>query len=258
MVEHRIPVDGGYLYAEEVGAGVAVLLLHAGVTDRRVWDPLVPALADRHQVIRVDSRGYGRSPRPGKPFSLVADAVAVLEALGVERAHVVGLSQGAATALDTALAHPGRVATLTLVAPGLSGYDWPRLPGYEERMAAYERGDLQGVADGLVRLWAPLSIGPDGRPVDDLAVTMIRDALDFLLEDELEADEPSAVPRLGEVAVPTLVVLGADDLGVITDIGDLLAAEIPGARRVMLAGADHILPLRAPDELASLLADHLR
>jgi pimeloyl-ACP methyl ester carboxylesterase len=226
--------------------------MHAGVTDRRVWDSVVPLLADRHRVIRFDSRGYGLSSRPEAPFSHVADAVAVLDAFELERAHLVGLSQGAATALDTALAHPGRVATLTLVAPGLSGYDWPRLPGYEDRMAAFSRGDLQGVLDGLVRLWAPLSIGRD-----DLPVTMMSDALDFLLEDELEIEEPSAVPRLGEVAVPTLVVLGADDIDAITAIGDLLAAKIPGARRVVLAGADHILPLRVPDELAKLLADHL-
>lgn len=248
----QITVEGGHLYAEESGDGSPVLLLHAGVTDRRVWDLLVPLLAPSHRVIRFDSRGYGLSSRPKAPFSHVADAVSVLDAFEVERAHLVGLSQGGATALDTALAHPGRVATLSLVAPGLSGYDWPRLPGYEERMEAFTRGDLKGVLDGLVALWAPLSIGHD-----DLAVTMLSDALDFLLEEELEIEEPSAVPRLGEVAAPTLVVLGAEDIDVITAIGDLLAGEIPGARRVVLAGADHILPLRVPGELAALLADHL-
>ncbi len=250
--EHRIPVNGGHLHAEVSGDGPPVLLLHAGVTDSRVWDPIVPALAGRHRVIRVDSRGYGRSPRPEAGFSLVADAVAVLDALDVDRAHFVGLSQGGATALDTALAHPERVSTLTLVAPGLSGYDWPRLPGYEERMDAFKRGDRQGVADGLVKLWAPLSVGRD-----DLAATMIADALDFMLEEELEIEQPSAIPRLGEVSVPTLVVLGEEDVDVITDIGDLLASKIRGARRVMLAGADHILPLRVPDELSALLAEHL-
>ncbi len=249
--EHKIIVEGGHIYAEEIGDGPPVLLSHAGVTDRRVWDPLLPALADRYRVIRYDFRGYGRSPRPTGPYSLVTDALAVLDQLDVDRAHLVGLSLGAATSLDLALRDPARVATLTLVAPGLSGFDWPRLPGYEERSAAFERGDLAGVTDGLIALWAPLSNG------DDFAATLIRDQIDFLLGDDLEVDEPSAIPRLAEVTAPTLVVLGADDLDVITEIGDLLAARIPNARRVMLDGADHILPLRVPDELASLLAEHL-
>jgi len=258
LLEHRVPVEGGHLHVEEAGEGPAVLLSHAGVTDRRVWDPLLPSLASRHRVIRWDSRGYGRSPRPTGPFSLVADAVAVLDHLGVERAHLVGLSQGAATSLDTALAHPGRVATLTLVAPGLSGYDWPQLPGYADRMDAFKRGDLDGITTGLIRLWAPLSLGPDGASTGDLAATLIADQIDFVLSEEEEVEEPSAVARLGEVTVPTLIVLGDRDIDVITDIGDLLVAKIPGARRVMLAGADHILPLRVPAELDALLAEHLR
>jgi 3-oxoadipate enol-lactonase len=249
--EHKIIVEGGHIHAEEIGDGPPVLLSHAGVTDRRVWDPLLPALADRHRVIRYDSRGYGRSPRPTGPYSLVTDALAVLDQLDVDRAHLVGLSQGAATSLDLALRDPARVVTLTLVAPGLSGFDWPRLPGYEERAAAFERGDLAGVTDGLIRLWAPLSTG------DDFAATLIRDQIDFLVADDLEVDEPSAIPRLAEVTAPTLVVLGADDLDVITEIGDLLATRIPNARRVMLDGADHILPLRVPDELTALLVEHL-
>lgn len=248
--EHRIIVEGGHIHAEDIGDGPPVLLSHAGVTDRRVWDPVLPALADRYRVIRYDARGYGRSPRPTGPFSLVTDALAVLDQLDVDRAHLVGLSQGAATSLDLAQREPTRVATLTLVAPGLSGFDWPRLPGYEERMAAFERGDLAGVTGSLIALWAPLSTG------DDFAATLIRDQIDFLLEDELEVDEPSAIPRLGEVTAPTMVVLGADDLDVITEIGDLLATRIPGARRVMLDGADHMLPLRVPDELAALVAEH--
>lgn len=258
LATHEVPVDGGHLHVEEVGSGTAVLLLHAGVTDRRVWDPLLPALAERHRVIRYDARGCGLSPRPTAPFSLVKDAVVVLDRLQVPAAHFVGVSQGAATSVDTALAHPGRVRTLTLVAPGLSGFDWPELPGYAERVAAAERGDLDAIGASQLRLWAPLSVGPDGRPLDDLAAGMLLGLAKHALDDEWDVEEPSALPRLGEITVPTLVVLGDRDVDAITAIGDLLAARIPGARRVMLAGADHLLPLRVPDQLAALLAEHLR
>jgi pimeloyl-ACP methyl ester carboxylesterase len=255
--EHHVPVDSGHLYAEEVGDGPPVLLLHAGVTDRRVWDPLLAPLAAGHRVIRCDSRGYGRSPAATGPFSLVADAVAVLDALGVERAHFVGLSQGGATSVDTALAHPDRVRTLTLIAPGLTGFNWPELPGYAERVAAAERGDGRQLARQVLRLWAPLSVGRDGDPLDDLAATMIFDLADRFLLDEREVEEPSAVDRLGQITAPTLVVLGDRDIDAIAAIGDLLASRIPGARLVTLPGADHILPLRVPQQLAGLLADHL-
>jgi 3-oxoadipate enol-lactonase len=248
-----VRVDGGELYVEQAGSGQPVLLLHAGVTDRRVWDLAVPPLAQRYRVIRYDGRGYGRSPAPAGPFSLVSDALAVLDHYGLPDAHFVGLSQGAATSVDVALAHPGRVRSLTLVAPGLSGFDWPQLPGYAERVAAAERDDATALAAAICRLWAPLS----GAPGDDLASRMIMDNAGVFLADELEVDEPPAVDRLDRIGVPTLVVLGDRDLDVITEIGDLLAAGIPGARRVMLAGADHMLPLRVPDRLHAVLVDHL-
>src|SRR3712207_5074751 len=100
----QLSVDDGQIYAEETGTGEPVLLLHAGVTDRRVWDQTVPMLENAgFRAIRYDVRGFGRSAAPTEPHSLVADALAVLTAAGVEAAHFVGLSQGAATSVDTAL-----------------------------------------------------------------------------------------------------------------------------------------------------------
>src|SRR5687767_4146475 len=137
----ELTVDEGRIFADETGTGDAVLLLHAGVADRRVWDDVAPALgAAGYRAIRYDVRGMGRSAPPTEPHSLVADALAVLDAAGVDAAHFVGLSQGAATSVDTALTHPGRVRSLTLVAPGLTGYPWPQLPGFARRMAAAEAG----------------------------------------------------------------------------------------------------------------------
>src|SRR6185437_6029175 len=121
-----------------------------------------------YRVIRYDTRGFGRSDRGTEPFSLVTDALAVLDRAGVDAAHFVGLSQGAATSVDVALAAPARVRSLTLVAPGLSGYQWPRLPGFERRLAAAERDDAHGLALEIARLWAPMSFDAGGTG-DDLA-----------------------------------------------------------------------------------------
>jgi 3-oxoadipate enol-lactonase len=247
------------LHYDDEGEGDPVVLAHAGVTDRRIWDAAVPALvAAGYRVVRYDQPGYGRSPRPTGPHSLVADALGVLDAVGLDSVHWVGLSQGGATGADLCLAHPDRVRSLTLVAPGMSGYDWPTLPGYDDRVAAGERGDAPGLALEVLRLWGPMSFDESGNlRADDPAAAVLLDQADWFLEDDDEIEEPAAEPRLGEIAVPTLVVLGDRDVDGITDIGQRYARGIPGARLVTLGPADHLLPLRVPDELNALLLEHL-
>lgn len=259
MPAEELTVDGGNIHAEHIpGDGDAVLLLHAGVADRRVWDLVVgPLGAAGLHVIRYDMRGFGRSAPAAAPHSLVADALLVLDAAGVRGAHFVGLSQGAATSVDTALAHPGRVRSLTLVAPGLTGYEWPRLPGFAERMAAAEAGDTHGFALAIARLWAPLSFG-GGLQQGDAAARVILDQAEQFMRDEQEIEEPSALGRLEEIGVPTQVVLGDSDVDAIADIGALLANRIPGARSETLTGADHMLPLRQPERLVELILTTIR
>jgi 3-oxoadipate enol-lactonase len=253
----ELMVDGGQIHAEETGEGEPVLLLHAGVADRRVWSAVAPAVAAAgYRVISYDLRGFGQSTPPTRSHSLVADAMAVLDAAGVDAAHFVGLSQGAATSVDTALAHPHRVRSLTLVAPGLTGYVWPQLPGFARRMAAAEAGDAHRLAVEIARLWAPLSFtGEECR--HDAAAKVIIDQAEQFMRDEMEVEEPSAVDRLGDITVPTLVVLGDTDVAPVADIGRHLAAHIPGARCETLERADHMLPLRVPARFTELLLTHL-
>ncbi|MCW2639960.1 MAG: hypothetical protein JWP76_2266 [Dactylosporangium sp.] len=270
MTEFALEVPGGRLHVEETGAGEPVLLLHAGVTDSRVWDTTAPLLVSAgYRAIRYDARGFGRSPASEAPFSPVADALAVLDATGVPAAHFVGLSQGAATAIDATLAAPHRVRTLTLVAPGLSGYGWPRLPGHERRLAAAESGDMHGLALEIAHLWAPMSFGSAYPPEDataepadtepeDFASRIVREQAEALMADDRAAEEPSALPHLAEITAPALVVLGDRDLEAVEHLGRLLAGTIPAATLVTLTGADHILPLRVPDRLHALLIEHLR
>jgi 3-oxoadipate enol-lactonase len=253
-----LEVDGGRIYAEVSGSGETVLLLHAGVADRRVWDHVAPALvSDGYRAVRYDSPGFGLSPAPTGPHSLVRDALAVLDAAGAPSAHLVGLSQGAATCVDIALADPARVRSLTLVVPGLTGYAWPPLPGAARRMAAAEAGDAHRLAMEIARLWAPMSFGGGECPTDDVARVIVDQAEQFM-RDELETEEPPALDRLGGIARPALVVLGDQDLDAVAAIGRHIAHGIPGARLVTLEKADHMLPLRVPAELTALLRDHLR
>lgn len=234
------------LYVEDLGSGEPVLLAHAGVTDSRVWDETAPVLrAAGYRVIRYDAPGYGRSPVPTSPYSLVRLAIEVLDQVGVDSVHWVGLSMGGATGADLAIAAPDRVRTLSLVAPGLSGYDWPvYTPPIED-------------VTGILRRWGPMSFDAQGKVIDEPASRVLLEQADwFEAEIDLELEEPSALDRLGEIVAPTLIVLGDRDEYTITEIGNLYATGIPGSRLVTLAGADHLLPLRVPGELNALLLEH--
>jgi len=234
------------LYVEDVGTGEPVVLAHAGVTDSRIWDETVPALVDAgYRVIRYDAPGYGRSPVPTSPYSLVDVALEVLDAAAVRDVHWVGLSMGGATGADLAIAAPARVRTLSLVAPGLSGYDWPvYTPPIEDVI-------------GILRRWGPMSFDAQDNVIDEPASRVLLEQKDwFESEVVLELEPPSALDRLGEIVAPTLIVLGDRDEYTITDIGNIYAAGIPGSHLVTLAGADHLLPLRVPGPLNALLLKH--
>ncbi|MEO6461517.1 MAG: alpha/beta fold hydrolase, partial [Candidatus Eisenbacteria bacterium] len=108
------------------GSGPPALLLHGLGLSREVYAPLLPALAARCRVIRLDLRGHGASAASdlAEPYSHHEDVLATLDAMGLERVDVVGLSLGGSVAVDLALAHPSRVRRLALLAPALSGWAW--------------------------------------------------------------------------------------------------------------------------------------
>src|SRR5215469_15431637 len=153
------------------GSGPPLLLLHEGVGDARMWDPVWDQLTSSFRAIRYDVRGYGRSPEPTENFTLLADAQLVLDQLGVDSMHVVGCSMGGLTGLELALAQPDRVRTPVLLCPGIGGYPYPEHPELE---AQYEALEATGDQDGLLRLcleeWA--AAGPD-----PLVTDMMRSAM---------------------------------------------------------------------------------
>jgi 3-oxoadipate enol-lactonase len=248
-------VNGARLWYDEAGSGETVLLLHGGLGDSGLWEPVVPFLAERFRTIRSDLRFYGRSTGPAVPWSWEEDVVGVLDALDVERAGLVGLSLGGKLALDVALANPERLWAVAGVAPGLGGhaaaaYDEEQEARYE---AAETEGDLEAALEIDLEVWAPL--GADERIRQLWHATPEANPL----PDGLEPIEPTGAPaneRLGELAVPTLVVTVAHDPPGMREIGPLVARKAPNARHVEL-DSDHYVTLREPELVASTLLDFL-
>ena len=242
-----------------------MLLLHAGIADSRMWEPQVaPLEAAGHHVLTPDLRGFGRRPAATEPFSHARDAEALLDG----PTSVVGCSLGGRVALELALLQPRLVERLVLIAPGLSGWAWSEevRSGWSEEEAAYERGDLEGAAEASVRLWVD---GPRRSPdqVDaglrQLARNMVLRS--YVLEqetlggsaDEEPALDPPVHERLGEIACPTLVLVGDEDVDDLRAIGRHVAASVRGAELVELPGTAHLPSLERPEAVNPLLLQFL-
>src|ERR687894_2826224 len=142
-------VNGAALYYETMGAGEPLVLLHAGIADRRMWDRQFEALAERYRVVRFDRRGFGRSPLTDGPYAHHEDLRGLLDGLGIERASLVGCSMGGAAAIDFALRYPERVRAMVLVGSAVSGAesDEPPPKEWDQLVAPDEAGDLESVSE---------------------------------------------------------------------------------------------------------------
>jgi len=260
-----LAVPGGKLAYEEGGTGQPVVLLHEGIADRRMWNREFPLLARGHRVVRYDLRGFGGSTPAASTYSAVSDLHALLDHLHLERPLIVGPSMGGRIALDLALAHPGRAGGLLLVAPGYSGMDYAHVPGgkatfeRDERLSkaaadAWTAGNLEEATEHLRQLWASALTGS----ALDLFRTMVRENAKEVFEDRsAQHDTRSGAPaagRLGEVRVPTLILVGDRDNPAMPPLADYLGRGIPNAEVEVVPGADHLLNLSRPDAFDAALA----
>ena len=119
VAETIVAADGGEVWANDSGSGgPPLILLHPGVGDSRIWEPVLPGLTRSHRVICYDARGFGRSPAPTVKFSLLSDLIAVLNHFSVDRAAIVGCSQGGGSALGLALEQPEKSSRAGAAVPG--------------------------------------------------------------------------------------------------------------------------------------------
>jgi pimeloyl-ACP methyl ester carboxylesterase len=247
----RVSVGKDEVWVDDTGGtGVPVVLLHPGITDSTIWDRLLPFLGGQ-RVIRVDRRGFGKSPVATEEFQALADLVAVLDHVGADRVHLVGNSMGGETSLALAVSSPERVASMTLLCPGIGGYPWPDPTAdeqdlYDRYRAAQEAKDVDTLVEIGLGEWC--RSGAD----DYLTAQLRRSTEADFVQDDLEQPNPDQWELVADLAVPTTVIAGerdpADSLQASLD----LAGRIPGAEPVRL-DVDHLPQYRDPAAVADVI-----
>ena len=248
---------GVSLNYEVSGEGEPLLLVMGTSGNIGLWAGLVERLAERYRVIAFDNRGLGGSERGSGPISVAAmaeDSAALLEALDVPRAHVVGWSLGSAVAQEMALTHPQRLASAVMYAT------WARCNGFQRSVLAafrlpYAVRDMEAVLAVAGLAFSPQLLDHPDLPQmveamlpafpqneEQMQVTVEQWDAD-LVHDTLE--------RLGGITTPTLVVVGEQDLLTPPDQANAVADAIPGARFELVTGpgSSHCLHIERPDDL---------
>lgn len=244
-----------------------VVLVHAGVADRRMWDAQWSALAAERDVLRLDLRGFGDSVQPpAGPLSPVDDLLDTLDHAGVARCHLVGASFGAGVAVEAALARRGLVESLMLVAPGgslIAEATAQLREFFAAEEAALADDDIDAAVEANLRWWVD---GPHRAPgavsasVRGEVGAMQRLAFEItsswgsVAEQELD---PPALTRLAEVEAPTVVLVGALDIDAIQDTAARLAEGLPRARLVEWPETAHLPSMERPADFLSLLREWL-
>nr|WP_295891078.1 alpha/beta hydrolase [uncultured Devosia sp.] len=266
MVGEAFIVEAGRarLTGWQLGEGLPVVFLHAGVCDKRMWAEQMTAVAEEGwHAIAYDRRGYGEAESPDEEFNHVDDLEAVLAALDIHAAVFVGCSMGGGLAVDFALRHPGRVIGLALIGTSITGAPWTATQAEQMLEAAEEDAWERGDRDMLNRVQAHewldgprTQSGRVGGAVRELFLDMNAIALGKP-ELTLEEQRPAAWPRVSEVGAPTLLLVGDEDFTALIDRHEHLSEEMPNAFAAVLEGVAHIPSIERPELVNSMLLEFL-
>jgi 3-oxoadipate enol-lactonase len=240
----------GKLYYEVTGSGEPIVFIHGFTLDQRMWQPQVEFFVEHgYQVITYDARGFGKSSMPTHSYSHDEDLRALLKHLKIKSAHVVGLSMGGRIALNFTLAYPEMVRTLTLMDSALDGYD----SEVDWDVHAKEEGVEQAKQNWMNHeLFTGTKEDPEVIPdlklmVDDYS------GWHWLHKDPQDPEFTNARERLQEIEIPTLIIVGEKDLRYFHNIAEVLAEGIPGAEKVVISGAGHMVNMETTDQCNELL-----
>ena len=258
--------DSGYaqvnttkLYWESLGSGVTIVFIHGSFGDRRFWDAQFEELSKRNRVLRYDVRGYGKStlPQPDEIYTDADDLKALLDFLGIEKAHICGLSLGSIVAIDFALAYPGKCISLITCGPRVAGDESGeyRTRHHDTVSAVIQQTTAilreKGVQMATDYLWAGQHVMGKSIVSATTRTAMIQMGCEYSWWRYLHASKrklifPSAIKDLHTIAIPTLVVTAEYDLELCKHVAGIIAKEIPRSTLISIKNAGHMMNMDNP------------
>jgi len=249
-------------YYETCGEGYPLVLIRGLGSNADHWYPQIPAFASSFRVVSYDNRGIGRSDKPDEPFTIsmmAEDTVGIMDALGIEKAHIMGLSMGGMVAQEVALQFPHRVRGLVLACTHCGGQK--AMPASGEIQALFAEFIATASPEAARKagkcLFAELTLSRSPEIVREYQAISAR----FPPEARVLMQQFEAVKghdtwsRLQEIQAPTLVITGAEDLLIVPENSSILAENIPDARLCIIPGGGHqFLVERAQSANEAILA----
>jgi pimeloyl-ACP methyl ester carboxylesterase len=267
----EIQIETGYaevndtrLYYEVAGSGDAILLIHGNGGDRRHWDEQFEVFAKNYKVVRFDVRGFGKSAMPveGQPYRCNDDIKALLEFLGISKAHMAGFSLGCGFAVDFVIEHPEMSRSLIAVGPWIFGYISESISEMNSSMAdIFNILEKEGKAAAFEYWMNTPSFKESFRDpaVYDRVKEIGKDFnfWHFTHKDPIQYLEPRAAERIDEIELPVLIVTAEFDLKACREMADHLEKTIPNSRKVDLMDAGHVMALEKAEEFNKAILDFL-
>ncbi len=240
--------NGLRLYYELRGQGSPLTLIEGIGYASWMWFRQLPPLSARHRVLVYDNRDVGQSERVEVPYTvrdMAEDLAALLDVLGIDRTHLLGISMGGFIAQEFALAHPERVDRLVLACTAFGGPEMVPIPEETRRLMAPDPSlqPEERIRKAMAPAFAPGYAEAHPEVVDEI-VRMRLAALqppEAWLRQALAVASFDSSTRLGELSVPTLILHGDQDRVVPVENGHLLAQRIPGSRLLLLPGGGHLV-----------------
>jgi len=266
-------INGARLYYELAGEGQPFAMIHAGISDHRLWNNEFDYFANHYQVLRFDMRGYGKSKPVEGEFNIQDDFEALLDTLNIDAPMILmGCSIGAGLVIDFALTHPERVKSLILVGGAPAGLELEDL-GLEveepvelfaQAEKAFEANDLDLTTELDMQIW----FDGMGRTKDDVNPTIRQFAFDInrtVIEHEAKDlgkhirkkfDKP-ATECFDELTLPILLIVGENDIPLMIAATDYMEQHLPNATKVIMSDTAHLPNMEHPQVFQQLVKDFL-
>lgn len=264
-IQRYITIADSRVYVEQHGTqGPALVLLHAGNMDHRMWEKQVEVFRLSHRVFTLDIRGCGKKMDGDSAYLQVEAVRMVLDSFHVQAATFIGVSLGAVVATSFALEYPSRVEKLVLTSPGMIGMPLGTdslLAHYNEQMsAAYQKGDMEVYIRGFIGAWV------DGhRRPDEMSLRIRSEAVAMIRENVLKRkpgiwpnfrQTPTQAERISELKMPILIIVGDSDMNDITMVADKYRSIGAVVKRMSFAG--HMVNMEMPGEYNAVVLGFLK